>query len=68
MCWAANATLDFTIEKDGELKVIMDAKNWFEPKNEAIYKMLGYLNNLDVSTGVLFFPNDMFLEPKLLIR
>ena len=33
----------------------MDAKNWSDKKDEAIYKMLGYINNLDGNVGVLFF-------------
>jgi hypothetical protein len=55
--WAAKALPDFSIEKDGELKVVMDAKNWLQSKVDAIYKMLGYLNNLDATIGILFFPN-----------
>ena len=60
--WAANANPDFSIEKDGELKIIMDAKNWSKLKYEAIYKMLGYLNNLDGTIGMLFFPNSLYLD------
>lgn len=59
--WAAKALPDFSIEKDGELRVVMDAKNWFQPKVDAIYKMLGYLNNLDATVGILFFPNERSL-------
>jgi hypothetical protein len=59
--WAINANPDFSIEKNGELKIIMDAKNWLQPKTEAVYKMLGYLNNLDGTIGILFFPNEASL-------
>lgn len=59
--WAINANPDFSIEKNGELRIIMDAKNWLQPKAEAIYKMLGYLNNLDGIIGILFFPNEASL-------
>ena len=55
--WARESEPDYTIEVDGILKVIMDAKNWSDKKDEAIYKMLGYINNLDGNVGVLFFPN-----------
>src|SRR5487761_433347 len=54
--WALASEPDFTVEVDGELKVVMDAKNWREKnQGEAMYKMLGYLNNLDANRGVLFF-------------
>jgi hypothetical protein len=37
----------------------MDAKNWIvEQIDEAEYKMLGYLNNLDGKLGILFFPKE----------
>ena len=57
--WSSVAALpDFTIEKDGKLAAVLDAKNWFlEDKKEAIYKMLGYMNNLNCPVGMLFFPN-----------
>ena len=42
----------------------MDAKNWQEQKDNAIYKMLGYLNNFDNCLGVLFFPNVVSLNDK----
>jgi hypothetical protein len=54
--WALNSKPDFSVEVNGELKIIMDAKNWLAQHNEAKYKMLGYLNNLDATTGILFFP------------
>ena len=55
--WALNSEPDFSIEVKGKLKIIMDAKNWLnESYNDAKYKMLGYLNNLDGTLGVLFFP------------
>ena len=60
--WAVGAQPDFSIEINGQLKVIMDAKNWLQPKHEAIYKMLGYLNNLDGTIGILFFPNESSLS------
>jgi hypothetical protein len=60
--WAINARPDFSLEKDGKLKVVMDAKNWLQPKFEAVYKMLGYLNNLDGTIGILFFPNESSLS------
>ena len=48
---------DFTVEIEGKLIAVLDAKNWLiDDKKKAIYKMLGYINNLDVSTGILFFP------------
>lgn len=57
--WSINANPDFSIEVKGELKVIMDAKNWIvERIDEAEYKMLGYLNNLDGKLGILFFPKE----------
>lgn len=55
--WIRESEPDYTIEIKGKLKVILDAKNWSDRKDEAIYKMLGYLNNLDGELGVLFFPN-----------
>lgn len=66
--WAINARPDFSIERDSKLKVIMDAKNWLQPKLEAIYKMLGYLNNLDGTIGILFFPNDTSLSDRRICR
>ena len=53
-CWAVRGQPDFSIERNGELKVIMDAKNWLRAKHEAIYKMLGYLNNLDGTIEIFF--------------
>jgi hypothetical protein len=66
--WAINARPDFSIERDSKLNVIMDAKNWLQPKLEAIYKMLGYLNNLDGTIGILFFPNDTSLSDHRICR
>jgi len=66
--WAIKARPDFSIEKEGELKILMDAKNWLQPKVEAIYKMLGYLNNLDGTIGILFFPNERSLGDKRLFN
>jgi hypothetical protein len=66
--WAINARPDYSVEKDGELKVIMDAKNWQELKYEAVYKMLGYLNNLDGTIGILFFPNESSLSDQRILR
>lgn len=66
--WAAGARPDFSIEKDEELKVIMDAKNWLQPKVDAIYKMLGYLNNLDATVGILFFPNESSLSEQRIYK
>lgn len=52
------AVPDFTIEVAGQVRAVMDAKNWLaEDRKDAIYKMLGYMNNLDTPLGVLFFPN-----------
>ena len=62
--WARRGEPDYTIEVDGKVKVIMDAKNWQEQKDNAIYKMLGYLNNFDNCLGVLFFPNVVSLNDK----
>ena len=43
----------------------MNAKNWLlENKKEAMYKMLGYMNNIDTAIGVLFFPDDSKLQEK----
>ena len=66
--WSSvHAVPDFTIESDGAIKVILDAKNWLlDDKKEAIYKMLGYLNNLDASFGVLFFPTKKQLGTEIL--
>lgn len=65
--WALNAYPDFTIEKEGSLKVVMDAKNWLESKSDAMYKMLGYLNNLDATLGILFYPNSHSLPKEPII-
>lgn len=64
--WSSVGALpDFTIEVAGEVRVVMDAKNWLlEDKKKAIYKMLGYMNNLDTRLGVLFFPNELKLKEK----
>jgi hypothetical protein len=57
--WSLNSHPDFTVEVDGKVKVIMDAKNWMVEKvDEAEYKMLGYLNNQDGNIGILFFPEE----------
>ena len=66
--WAVNAQPDFSIEVDSRLRVIMDAKNWMKPKHEAIYKMLGYLNNLDGAVGILFFPNESSLSDQRIYK
>jgi hypothetical protein len=51
-----NSTPDFSIDINGKLKIIMDAKNWLsESYDDAKYKMLGYLNNLYGTIGILFF-------------
>ena len=46
----------------------MDAKNWQESKDDAVYKMLGYLNNLDAGLGILFFPNATAVPERRTIR
>jgi len=57
--WSLDSHPDFTVEVNGEVKVIMDAKNWVvERVDEAEYKMLGYLNNQDGNIGILFFPEE----------
>ena len=57
--WSLDSHPDFTVESDGEVKVIMDAKNWADERvDEAEYKMLGYLNNQDGNIGILFFPEE----------
>jgi len=66
--WALHATPDFTIEMNENPVVIMDAKNWQESKDEAIYKMLGYLDNLDAGLGILFFPNGTALPEERIKR
>jgi hypothetical protein len=66
--WAINARPDFSLEKDGKLRIVMDAKNWLQPKFEAIYKMLGYLNNLDGTIGILFFPNESSIEEQRICK
>ena len=54
--WAIDAKPDFSLEHDDKLLLVMDAKNWAEKdQSEAVYKMLGYMNNLDANKGVLFF-------------
>jgi hypothetical protein len=59
--WSLDANPDFTIEFNGEVKIIMDAKNWvIERVDEAEYKMLGYLNNQDGNIGILFFPEEKY--------
>jgi hypothetical protein len=60
--WALNGQPDYSIEVNGKSKVIMDAKNWTERKDDAVYKMLGYLNNFDGCLGILFFPNYISLD------
>ncbi len=60
--WARKGEPDYTIEVEGKVKVIMDAKNWQDQKESPIYKMLGYLNNFDNCLGVLFFPNFRSLD------
>jgi len=62
--WSSFGALpDFTIEVAGEIKAVMDAKNWLlEDKIGAIYKMLGYMNNLDAPLGILFFPSESKLK------
>jgi len=66
--WAIRAKPDFTIEIDENRPIIMDAKNWQEDKVDAIYKMLGILNNLDAELGILFFPNGTALPNDRIIR
>jgi len=59
--WSLDSHPDFTVEMNGEVKVIMDAKNWMiERVDEAEYKMLGYLNNQDGNIGILFFPEEKY--------
>jgi hypothetical protein len=54
--WSLNSHPDFTVESKGEVKVIMDAKNWIIDRvDEAEYKMLGYLNNQDGNIVFFFF-------------
>lgn len=64
--WSSVGALpDFTIEVAGKIKAVMDAKNWLlEDRKGAIYKMLGYMNNLDTSLGILFFPSESQLKEK----
>jgi len=66
--WALKGEPDYSIEVNGKCKVILDAKNWAERKDDAIYKMLGYLNNLDGSLGVLLFPNDVSLSNGYILK
>jgi hypothetical protein len=50
---------DFTIEKEEKLVAVLDAKNWLlDNRKDAMYKMMGYLNNLDACIGILFFPTN----------
>lgn len=60
--WIRESEPDYTIEANEKIIAIMDAKNWSNRKDEAIYKMLGYLNNLDGDLGVLFFPNSIDVD------
>lgn len=64
--WSSVAGLpDFTVESNGQIVAVLDAKNWLlHNRKEAIYKMLGYMNNFDASTGVLFFPTTAQLGNK----
>jgi hypothetical protein len=48
--------------------VIMDAKNWADRKDDAIYKMLGHLNNFDGSMGILIFPNNVLLSDNSIMK
>jgi len=57
--WSLDSNPDFTIEVNGEVKVIMDAKNYMvDTIDDAEYKMLGYLNNLDGKIAILYFPQE----------
>lgn len=38
-------------------KILLDAKKYEEEDARAIYKMLGYMHNFGVRTGILFFPS-----------
>jgi hypothetical protein len=66
--WALKGEPYYTIEVKGKSKIIMDAKNWTERKDDAVYKMLGYLNNFDGCLGILFFPNDTSLDNKFISK
>lgn len=66
--WALQGEPDYSIEVNGKSLVIMDAKNWADRKDEAIYKMLGYLNNFDGTLGILIFPNNVFLSDNSIMR
>jgi hypothetical protein len=62
--WLLNSKPDFSIETHDRLIMVMDAKNWSNrSKDEARYKMLGYLNNLDLTTCIVFFPSDKGFRP-----
>jgi hypothetical protein len=39
-----------------------------ERKDDAVYKMLGYLNNFDSCLGILFFPNGTSLDNKFVSK
>ncbi len=60
VAWAVTSTPDFTVEYNDKVIAVFDAKNYKKSndgKGEATHKMLGYMTNLDINYGGLFFPN-----------
>ena len=58
--WATDSNPDFTIEHNGKIIAVFDAKNYGKSsgnKGAAMHKMLGYMMNLTTDYGALFFPN-----------
>jgi len=58
--WVIDSWPDFSIEHKKKIIAVFDAKNYGKSsgnKGEATHKMLGYMMNLDVDYGALFFPN-----------
>lgn len=66
--WAINQKPDFSVMVGDELLGVFDAKNYSKGQDpdEAVNKMLSYMNNFNTDFGVLFFPylpklwNEMF--------
>ena len=58
--WAVDSWPDFSVEHDGQIIAVFDAKNYGKSSDnlgDAKHKILGYMMNLDVDFGGLFFPH-----------
>jgi len=58
--WAVDSWPDFSVEQDGRIIAVFDAKNYGKSSGnlgDAKHKILGYLMNLDADFGGLFFPH-----------